>query len=131
MRVVLDTNVLVAAFVARGACAEVLERVLTDHELILSPWLLEELDRVFVTKLRFDEGRSRRALSVIRRAATMVDPEPLPEGVCRDPDDDSVLALLRTSGASCLVTGDDDLLVLDPFDGIPILTPRRFLTDVG
>lgn len=131
MRVVLDSNVLVAAFIARGACAEVFERVITDHELILSPWLLDELERVLLTKLRFDEGRSQRALAVIRRAGTLVDPAPLPEAVCRDPDDDNVLALVRETGAACLVTGDDDLLVLDPFEGIPIVTPRRFLTDFG
>lgn len=108
-----------------------LERVLTDHELIFSPWLLEELDRVLVTKLELDEGRSGRALAVILPTAAVIDAEPRLNRVCRDSDDDSVLALLRTSGASCLVTGDDDLPVLDPFDGIPIPTPRRFLADLG
>jgi len=62
MRVVLDTNVLVAAFIARGVCAEIFERVISEHELELSPHLLGELDRVMSVKLRFDPRRVEKAL---------------------------------------------------------------------
>ena len=48
--------------------------------------------------------------------------------VCRDPDDDKLLEIAVVGRADCLVTGDQDLLVFDPFQGIPILTPARFLT---
>ena len=47
--------------------------------------------------------------------------------VCRDPKDDKILELAATAGADGIITGDDDLLVLDPFRDIPILTPARFL----
>jgi predicted nucleic acid-binding protein len=47
--------------------------------------------------------------------------------VCRDPKDDKFLEAALTSQADCLVTGDADLLVLDPFEGIPILRPAEFL----
>ena len=46
----------------------------------------------------------------------------------RDVDDDAILALARSSNAACLVTGDDDLLVLKTFEDTPIITPREFLT---
>jgi predicted nucleic acid-binding protein len=46
---------------------------------------------------------------------------------CRDPKDDKFLELALSAQASCLVTGDQDLLVLHPFRGIPILTPAAFL----
>lgn len=128
MKVVLDTNVLVAAFVARGVCSEVFERVMVDHELIVSPHLLGELDRTMSRKLGLDARRVERAVDLVTRVARIVDPDPLATPVCRDPDDDAVLALARASGAACLVTGDDDLLVLDEFEGIPIVTPRTFLT---
>jgi putative PIN family toxin of toxin-antitoxin system len=128
VRVVLDTNVLVAAFVARGVCAEVFERVVSDHEMVLSRHILTEFEGVMIDKLAFDASRVDRALALLRRTGQVVEPEPLAEPVCRDQDDDAVLALARSSGAHCLVTGDDDLLVLETYEGIPIITPRAFLT---
>jgi len=128
MRVVLDTNVLVAAFVARGVCTDLFERVIADHELVLSPHILDEFDRVMTSKLRFDQTRVERALALFRRVGRIVTPEPLEEPVCRDRDDDAVLALARSAGATCLVTGDDDLLILESFEQIPIISPRAFLT---
>ncbi|WP_408733653.1 putative toxin-antitoxin system toxin component, PIN family [Mucilaginibacter sp.] len=46
---------------------------------------------------------------------------------CRDPKDDKFLELAVSSGAACIITGDKDLLVLNPFEGIPILTAAEFL----
>ena len=48
---------------------------------------------------------------------------------CRDPKDDKFLALALAIKADCIVTGDQDLLVLHPFKKIPILTPGDFLTN--
>ncbi len=128
MRVVLDTNVLVAAFVARGVCTDIFERMIADHELVLSPYILDEFERVMSAKLGFDQNRVKRALALFRRVGQIVTPEPLAEPVCRDKDDDAVLALARSSNAVCLVTGDEDLLILRRFQRIPIVSPRAFLT---
>jgi len=51
--------------------------------------------------------------------------------VCRDPDDDKLLEIVIAGSADCLVTGDQDLLVLHPFQGIPILNPVGFLDAVA
>ena len=48
MKIVLDTNVLIAAFIARGVCTDVFERVIDEHELLLSPFILKEFERVMV-----------------------------------------------------------------------------------
>ena len=128
MRVVLDTNVLVAAFIARGVCADVFERVIVDHELVLSPHIVNEFEHAMVEKLQFDASRVERSIALLRRIGRMVDPPPLAERICRDQDDDAILVVARSSGASCLVTGDDDLLILKTFENIPIITPRAFLT---
>jgi putative PIN family toxin of toxin-antitoxin system len=128
MRVVLDTNVLIAAFIARGACTDVFERVINEHELILSPFILEEFERVMTRKLGLDGDRVARAVTLLRRKGIVVEPAPLDSPVCRDPDDDQILALTREYGVRVLVTGDDDLLVLDAFEGVPIISPRQFLT---
>lgn len=46
---------------------------------------------------------------------------------CRDPNDDKFLALAQSGQAHVIVTGDADLLTLNPFQGIAIMTPRQFL----
>jgi predicted nucleic acid-binding protein len=51
--------------------------------------------------------------------------------LCRDPDDDKLLEITIAGGADCLVTGDQDLLVHDPFQGVPILTPAAFLEAIA
>ncbi len=50
---------------------------------------------------------------------------------CRDPKDDQFLELVVCGGASCLVTGDRDLLVLHPFREVPVLTPTQFLESLA
>ena len=50
---------------------------------------------------------------------------------CRDPKDDQVLELAVNGRAGAIITGDTDLLALNPFRGIPIITPAEFLRDVG
>ena len=50
-------------------------------------------------------------------------------GVCRDPNDDKFLELALSGGADCIVSGDKDLLVLHPFRGVPIVTPRDFVSE--
>ena len=128
MRVVLDTNVLIAAFIARGVCADVFERVVDEHELLLSPFILEEFERVMARKFGLNRGRVTRAVALLRRKGGVCEPAPLEIPVCRDPDDDQVLALGLEGKAQVLVTGDDDLLVLGSFEGFPIISPRAFLT---
>ena len=128
MRVVLDTNVLIAAFIARGVCHEVFERVVEDHQLILSPFLLEEFERTMAGKLAFEQERVERALALLNRVGQVLSPQELENPVSRDRSDDAVLALAVAANATCLITGDDDLLVLEHFDGIPIISPRDFLS---
>jgi len=53
-------------------------------------------------------------------------PTPLGQRVCRDPDDDTVLGTAIAAHTDCIVTGDEDLLVLHEFQSIPILRPRDF-----
>ena len=129
MRVVFDTNVVVAGIVAEGLCREILETHAPQHTPILSRPLWEEL----VVKLRdkFDlETDELPVLSLYRRLACWVDPPPLDPPACRDPDDDWVLATAVAGEADAIVTGDADLLILHDHLGVPILKPRQFLERV-
>ena len=126
MRVVLDTNVIVAALATRGACAELFTRVLAAHEYGVDANLHAEVERVLRVKFRLPEERIRAARDLLASTGIAVESVPLPEPVCRDPDDDRILALALAFEAEVLVTGDDDLLVLHPWSGISILRPRDF-----
>ena len=126
MRVVFDTNVIVAGLVAEGLCREIVETLLPEHAPILSDSLWHELVDTLAEK--FDLTASELpVLPLYRRLATWVVPTPLDPPVCRDPDDDIVLATALAGRAETIVTGDDDLLVLRSHASIPILTPRQFL----
>lgn len=126
MRVLLDTNVLFAAFVAQGLCLEAVEEGTRICEVVTSEDLLDELTRALRQKLKLGAD-TRAAIAEFRRLCEIVRPDPLPEHICRDPDDDRVLAAALAGAADAIVTGDEDLLVLHEFQGIRILTPRRFL----
>ena len=59
--------------------------------------------------------------------AEILDPPPLQQRVCRDPDDDAVLALALAARVDVIVSGDDDVLALANFQGIPIVKPTEAL----
>lgn len=126
MNLLLDTNVLVAALIARGVCADLLEHCVREHVVVTSQSLLDEFHDVLMRKFRQREADARDALRLFRDRFTVVDPEMLNPPVCRDVDDDVVLGTALAGGGTAIVTGDQDLLVLDPFRGIRILTPAAF-----
>ena len=125
MKVLLDTNVVFAAFATSGLCAEVVEEAASRCELISSRVLLSELSRTLRKKIGVGPATSA-ALREYRDVCNLVKPASLEAPVCRDPDDDHVLAAV-TADADFIVTGDEDLLVIGVFRGISIITPRRFL----
>lgn len=126
MIVVPDTDVLVAAIAARGLCAEVVTHGLRYRLFVSSPALLAEFDAVLRRKFEMTPA-VRVFLDLLGKQLPLVDPAPLKRAVCRDPDDDTVLATAVTAKAGAIVTGDADLLVLRNYRRIDIITPREYL----
>lgn len=126
MKVLFDTNVWLAAFLTHGSCHELLEHCLENHQLLISEFILGEIRRNLRKKLKFSESKIKDILTFIRSNAEMVQESPLPKSICRDPDDDQVLAAAAGGMADCLVSGDKDLLVLKNYQEIPILNPKQF-----
>ena len=99
MRVVLDTNVLLSGLLWHGVPHTLIERVREGTlALVSSPVLLAELAEViarpqFETILARSNTSRERSLAELRELADVIEPPPLAEPVCRDPDDDAVLAL--------------------------------------
>ncbi len=131
MRAVIDTNVLIAGLLWRGPPHALLEQVRAGTvSLVSSPALLAELADV-IGRSKFDAILSRtntsreRSLAEVRQLAEVIEPPPLPQPVCRDPDDDQLLALALAAKVELIVSGDNDLLSLGSFEGIPIVAPAE------
>ena len=126
MRVVLDTNVLVAAVVADGLCRDLVRVRVLPHAIITSEPLLRELRATLRNKFAADPDELP-LLSQLNEEAEIVRPARLRERVYRDKNDDVVLATALAGKADVIVTGDDGLLVLKAFRRVRILSPRQFL----
>ncbi len=85
-------------------------------------------DVVAPDKYLLEEERMRFLIALLKEAEMMEVSEEITD--CRDVKDNKFLELAVGGKANCIVSGDDDLLVLNPFRGIPILTSREFLSSL-
>jgi putative PIN family toxin of toxin-antitoxin system len=132
VRIVLDSSVLIAAHITRaGVCAELLEDVLMQHQLVTSQHILDELARKLTEKFDFPSAAVRNVVKFIGRNATKVEPAEIPQNVCRDPEDLPILGTAVAAKASLLITVDKDLLVIGEFQGIAIVRPGEFWRRAG
>lgn len=124
MRVYLDTNVVVSALATRGLCADVLQLVLAEHELVVGETMLGELPRALSKKLGLPQETIDETIAFLRRQASVVTTAaavPL-KGV--DPADAAVVAEAAAGAVDLLVTGDQGLLTA-PGLPIKVVSPRE------
>lgn len=126
MRVFFDTNVLVSAFIAHGTSSEVFEHCLSSCQAYTSSFIMDELKDVLSSKLHLSASRIAEIYEFLANNLELVEAGRLEEKVCRDPDDDFVLAGALVASADCLITGDEDLLILKVYKDIRIIKPSDF-----
>ena len=126
MRVFLDTNVLVSAFASRGLCAEVLELVLLDHDVIIGRTVLREFEKALREKVKLPAVRSAEIVDFVSSEATQVVGKAEPAIVNVGAADALVLGEAIASHADLFVTGDAALLRLAALGALEIVSPRRF-----
>ena len=126
MRVLLDTNVLVAAFIAHGTCHEVLEVVVRHHRLVTSQYVLKEFERCLRTKFGYGTKEVREAVSLVSDNAEVVEPLKVEVAEEIDTDDLPVLGTAVAGSCDCLVTGDKELLELGRVHKTAIISPAQF-----
>ncbi len=133
MRAVIDTSIVIRALLKRqGSVGPVLGRLEEGHYVVLySPGLLTEvLDVLRRDRFRIKYGVREEHLKALVALIVLRGQEVLPSTrirECRDPEDDQILEIAVDGRADVIVTGDNDLLVLDPFREIPIVRPAEFL----
>ena len=126
MRVILDTNVILAAFAGRGLAHAVFELCLDKHEIIISEHILSELQKNLRKKIEMPKDKVQRIIEYLREFCTISRYKRLDKMVCRDADDVKILGLSEVAKPDYIITGDTDLLTLKEFHSIPIITPREF-----
>jgi len=129
LRVVLDTNILISAFLFPGGAPEIVYRAALEGRitLVTSPPLLAEFGRVLSEKFGWDARMVREAVAQVARIGTVVRPAETVAVIAEDPADDRVLEAAVTAGATVIVSGDRQLLRLGMWRGIQIEKAVSFL----
>ena len=131
MKFVFDTNVLLSAHLTIGMSKQVLDLCIEKHQVILSEFIISEFLNKAEKKFKWPKEQCAFAAWNLRAHATMVAPVPLAKPVCRDKEDDNILATAVAAGCDALITGDKDLLVLKKHGGFTILSPNEVLAFIG
>ena len=129
MRLVVDTNVFVSAALKDNSLPFFVVRWIERHDGLLKSvateqQLLEVVARPYIAAATIPA--LREGVGRLLAAAELI---PIVERItaCRDPTDDKFLELAVNGRADLIVSGDADLLALNPFHGIPIVTPAVFV----
>ena len=123
MRVFFDTNVIASAYATPGTCRRLFRLCLERHTVLISTYVLDELERILTTKFGVPEDDTSRILTSLKSSCTISNSKSQAHRVSRDPKDDPVLASAAYAKADYLVTGDKDLLVLACYQDVPIVAP--------
>lgn len=129
MRIVLDTNVLISAFVFPGGPPESVYRLALEGRavLITSPPILAEFGRILVDKFGWDAPMAEEAVALVARVSTIIRPSMQLAEVDADPDDDRILEAALEGQADMIVSGDKHLLRIGTWRDIPVVKPADFL----
>lgn len=127
---VCDTNVIISGICFSGAPAKVLKYFLLDGQLLFSKETLLELREVLM-RPKFDQYISRETRQLLLLEIATSSEIMIPRKIirrCRDPADDKFLSVAVSAKADYLISGDQDLLVLETAGDTPIVTAKEFLT---
>ena len=129
-RVVIDTNALVSRLlIPKSVPGQAVRKAIDSADVLVSEATMNELAEV-LSRRKFDQFISMDdRQQLIRLLARIVELVPMvyQVRVCRDPKDDRMLEVAVNGTAGLIITGDRDLLVLNPFQGIAIISPAEYL----
>jgi putative PIN family toxin of toxin-antitoxin system len=128
VKAVFDTNVLIAAFLTEGLCSRLLIRARKKaFNLVLCDDIIREFEGILIKKFKLTSTDISEILPIVSEAASEILHKlgPIPN-ICRDPNDDMIIACAIDAAADYIVTGDEDLLILKRYNDIVMINPRNF-----
>jgi putative PIN family toxin of toxin-antitoxin system len=135
MKIVVDANMFISAFIWGGIPEAVVYRVTDKSDaLFLSDSIVDEIERTFrKPKLRQSESRIVAFVAYIKKIGKIVtiSPKHRITGVCRDLSDEKYIECALAAGADYIISGDRDLLDLKEYGGVKIVTARDYMDIVG
>lgn len=127
MTIVLDTNVIIAAFISpKGICNEVFELCVRSHSLVSSEFILSEVNEKLRSKFNYTEREISEVIGILLLKFKIVKIKGDKITICRDKDDNNIIETAIASKAKVIITGDKDLLVIKKYKNIDIISPRDF-----
>ena len=126
MRVVFDSNVLVAAFATHGVCHELFEYCLRNTTIFCSDFISGEVERILIHKIKIPTKKTSEIIHYLKDQTQRVNPGREIVENLRDLNDQMVIATALSGGADYLITGDKDMLILKKMGKTVILSPRDF-----
>jgi len=129
LKVVLDTNILVSAWLWEGNESKIVE--LIENGLVIgytSLQLIQEFEKVMsYPKFRLSEEEIASAIGYYQIILRTIEPKIVVNIICDDPADNRVLDCALSANVNAIITGDKHLLELGKFKNITILTSTEFL----
>ena len=126
MKVVLDTNMLLAAIATHGLCRALVTLIFREHVVVLSERILGEVAKHYQEKFKATKRQADAIVATLRANSDIVEPAAVPLGTVRDKADRPVLGTAVAASATVIVTGDRELLDLGMFRGVALVSPREF-----
>lgn len=129
MKVILDTNVFMSGIFWSGPPSTILKAWQEKKiDLILSKDILSEYVRVSDTlSKKFPDLDLEEIFELVITHSTIYDAPTIPHAISRDKDDDKFIACALAANVKIIISGDTDLLEINGFNGIEIITPRKFI----
>jgi len=123
VRLFFDTNVIISAIVSRGLSFDVIKDSVYKHEGFYTDYLLKETRKVLSSKFPLSDETVKGAVSLIKKYFTKGKTSYKVDKICRDPEDNQILADVAANEIDILITGDKDLLVLKNYKTTKIILP--------
>ena len=120
----LDTNVLISALVTRGLCADLYERLATEHEIVIGEPVVLEVLVILQRKFKANAELLIKVEAQLRLLEVIAALTIAPLSPIWDKEDPWIIACALHAKVDCFVTGDAELLDLKTIDNMPVISPR-------
>lgn len=129
MKILFDTNVLISVFLAfkRGnVCYDIIDHAVEEHELYYTSFIITEFKRVFKKDFHYPESIINKFTTFITKFFSKGKASQVLEDVCRDSNDNQILADALVNEIEIIITGDKDLLEIKNYKDIKIISPKEY-----